>query len=189
VRGLSSNLSLERSVPFAAGRARCASDMMHNRHGIVRPQMKFCVTSVANDETASLLRDQTADLDALLNSVLGEWQFGDGIDQLTLVIVSVDDDPQENTRWAVPHNKLGAFTHHISGQRVRFLSLSALVPPNELLRSTSAASSALIRHAVLGKLSARPERLPSGYNFQDLAAAVASILAATTDGTGPGAVA
>jgi hypothetical protein len=35
---MGSNRSLERSVLFAAGRARCASDMMHTRHGNVRPR-------------------------------------------------------------------------------------------------------------------------------------------------------
>jgi len=151
--------------------------------------MKFVVTSVASDETAALLRDQTASVDALLNSVLGKWEFGDGIDQLSLVIVSVDDDPKENGKWVAPHNKLGSLSHPISGERIRFLSLAAPIPPSKLLSSTPSAGTALVREALLVTLASRPERLPRGYKFQDLATAVVSVLSATAEGVGPGAVA
>ena len=139
--------------------------------------MKFVVTSVASDESAEALRVHTAALDALLNVAVRGVDFSSAIDQVTLVVVAVDDNPSENAAWAKQHDRLGAFTHPISNERIRYLSISAQVSPSRIASATPEAALAQISRALETALGMRPKRLPRGFPFQLLTHVVSAALA------------
>jgi hypothetical protein len=138
--------------------------------------MKFCVTSVACEETADILRKLTAELELVLTENLRRDSFDDGIDQLTLVVVSVDDDSDENAAWATPHRKLGSFRHMLTGQRIRFLSLAAEISPRALSELAVEERLGYVAVALSSQFGARPKRLPRGFGFLRLATAVCTAL-------------
>lgn len=85
--------------------------------------MRFRVTSVTDEEVAALLRDVTVCLEDTLNNLLGDRDFGNSIDQLTLVVVSVYDDEAGNSKWLKAHNRLGSFKDFVTSERKRYLSI------------------------------------------------------------------
>jgi len=46
------------------------------------------------------------------------------LDQLSIVIVSVSDDSQENEQWAKGHRKLATARHPVTGMEIRYLSVA-----------------------------------------------------------------
>ena len=145
--------------------------------------MRFLVTSAACEETALVLRELASQVESLLRPFVGDQDFGGSIDQITFVLVSVDDNPVQNAAWAKANDKLGSYSHVASGDRVRYLSLAVQLPPQQLLATPSRKRPVLIREALAARLAARPHRLPRGFRYQDFAAAVLPALAQ------PGAVA
>jgi hypothetical protein len=160
--------------------------MMHRRQGntavvrplnsVVRPQMNFRVTSVTSEETAVLLRAITTNIEQVLTANLAGDSFGVGIDQLTLVVVSVDNDPVANEAWAKPYRKLGSYRHMVTSERIRFLSLAAEVSPSDLVALPDSQRHQFVAELLSSQFSTRPKRLPRGFEFPGLATAVCSAL-------------
>jgi hypothetical protein len=143
---------------------------------IVRPQMNFRVASVTSEETAALLRAVTTHIEQVLTANLTGDSFGEGIDQLSLVVVSVDEDPAANEAWAKPHRKLGSYKHMITSDRVRVLSLAAAVSPSKLVSLPESKRRQFVAELLSNEFGARPKRLPRGFDFPGLATAVCSAL-------------
>jgi hypothetical protein len=139
--------------------------------------VNFVVTSVASEASAEALRTHSVALDALLNAAAGGTYLCGGIDQITLVLVSVDDEATQNAAWARKHDRLGSFIHPISGERLRYLSISAQVPPSRIVSATPEVALAHVCRALETALAVRPRRLPRGFPFSELAHVVSVAIA------------
>lgn len=142
----------------------------------VRLFMRFRVTSVTDEEVSTLLRDVTVRLEDILNSLLGDGDFGDAIDQLTLVVVSVDDDEVENSKWLKAHNRLGSYKDFVTSEPKKYLSLGVSIAPSQLLKLEEQQGLSLVSKEFTYKLGVRPARLPRGLDFQRLSSAVQATL-------------
>ena len=140
--------------------------------------MKFRITSVADESCGAKINDVTVKLEDWLNAVIGDADFGATLDQFMVVVVAVDDDPERNGRFAKPWNKLSNILNPFTGQRVRSLCLSVEIHPSNATESTFEDLLSRISQAVEDKLSCRPKRLPSGFDFQRASRAVSVALEA-----------
>lgn len=115
-------------------------------------------------------------LEDWLNAALSDGEFGPGLDQLTLFVVSVDDEAEENDRWAEPRNRFGGVTHPTTGVRIRDLSLAVSIPPAELLALDFGQAMRTISAALQRKVLERPRRVPEGFEYERWAKATAAVL-------------
>jgi len=140
--------------------------------------MKFRVTSVADESCGTKINDVTVKLEDWLNAVVADADFGASLDQFMIVVVAVDDDPDNNGRFAGPWNKLSNTLNPFTGLKVKSLSLSVEINPSIATESTFQDLLRHITQAVQRKLSCRPKRLPSGFDFPRVSRAVSVALEA-----------
>ena len=140
--------------------------------------MKFRVTSVADESCGARINVATVKLEDWLNATIADSDFGASLDQFMIVVVAVDDDPECNARFAKPWNKLSSTLNPYTGQKVKSLSFSIEVPPSNATEATYEELLSQIAEAVKHKLSIRPQRLPSGFDFQRASRAVSVALEA-----------
>ena len=140
--------------------------------------MNFRVTSVACEETAAPMRAITAKLEDWLNAALGNADFGSGVDQFAIVIISVSDESSDNERYVKVHSKLGNYKSITGLSATSYLSVAVEVPPASVAEATFEGLLAVASQAAIKQLSLRPKRLPRGYDYPRLSAAVTVALQA-----------
>lgn len=138
--------------------------------------MHFRVTSVSNKDVSALVREVTVRLEDALNNLLGDGNFGETIDQLVLVVVSVDDNEAENHRWLKGHNRLGSYKDLKTSQPKRYLSVGISMLPAKLTHIEEHKALRMISKAFSSQLEIRPSRLPRGLDFPRLSKAVRATL-------------
>jgi len=140
--------------------------------------MLFRVTSVACEDVAAPLRETGSRLEGWLAATLADGDFGTGIDQFSIMIVSVSDDQSEDARWLSDGNKLGSFKTWPEGSRQRYLSVAVWVEPSKIAAAPLETQLSLVCAAIVDRLATRPARLPKGLDFVRLAKAVCVALKA-----------
>lgn len=138
--------------------------------------MRFRVTSVAAEETGALLREATVTVEDWLNASLGDGRFGESVDQFTIVAISVDEEPEENSRWSNAHNKTGKFTNRFTGEQVRYVSSAVLLPPSSVMSKAPRALLSYLCLTAIERLKSRPKRVPKGFDYASCATAVSKAL-------------
>ena len=104
------------------------------------------------------------------------WSSAQAIDQFTMVLVSVYDDPNANEKWCQGHRKLASAKHPFTGESTRYLSVAVPVAPAEVVAATPSELQRLVAAAIERALAARPSRLPKGLDYAALRTAVGSVL-------------
>lgn len=97
--------------------------------------MDVRVTSVSDEASAEILRTATLSLEKLLSAKLSSKDYGGGIQQIMIVVVSVDSDPTENARFSAAHNKRGSYTSLRTGSRISYLSIACPIDPVVVISS------------------------------------------------------
>lgn len=138
--------------------------------------MRYRATSIAASEVGLLVGSVTVQLEDWLNAALPDGEFGPGLDQLTMFVVSVYDEAVENERWAEPRNRLGGFTDPITGKKCRNLSLAVSIAPAELLALDFEPAMRTIGAALQRKVLERPKRVPKGFEYERWARAASAVL-------------
>jgi hypothetical protein len=138
--------------------------------------MRFRVTSVVSEDTGALLNEVTVRVEDWLNASLGDGNFGDSVDQFTIVAISVDDNAEENLRWAKTHNKTGKYKNPFTGEHVRFISSAVLLAPSTVIPKAPAALLSYFCASTIERLESRPERVPKGFDYERCRAAVSKAL-------------
>jgi len=131
--------------------------------------MRFRVTSVTSTEAGERVNAVTTRIEDWLNSALGDGDFGGHLDQVTFVVVAVDDDPGENAKFG--GDRLVTLRSPISGDRTRNLRFSLLASPSEVLALSEPALFAKVAELAIDKLARRPKRLPRGFDYSRCATA------------------
>jgi hypothetical protein len=144
----------------------------------VRPKMQFRVTSVAAEESAPALREATVKLERWLNASLHDGEFGEGLDQFSIVVISVEDDPSQNESWLKAQEKSGKAMQPFTGEPIRYLSVAVEVLPHEVRTKGPRELLVLVSARAKDRLATRPKRVPRGVDYARLSAAVGAALAA-----------
>lgn len=121
------------------------------------------------------MRDVTVRVEDWLNISLGDGDFGVGVDQFTIVAISVDDDPDENSRWAKAHDKTGKF--RITGESVSYISVSVTISPEIVIASQPIELLARFCTSTIYRLENRPARVPKDFDYVRCAQAISKALA------------
>lgn len=140
--------------------------------------MRFRVTAVTCEETTGPLISASVKIEDWLNAALGDGNFGEGVDQFTLVIISVDESAEENSRWANSHNKIGQVIHPFTGEKIRTISSAGLLSPSLISGQDPAAVLSCVTEGIVGRLASHPKRIPKGFDYDRCALAVSKSLAA-----------
>jgi hypothetical protein len=138
--------------------------------------MRFRVTSITSEQSGDAIAAVTVTLEKWLNGALADGAFGGTLEQLTFVVVSVDDDVLENERWVKTHEKLATHHHPITGETTRYLSLAVQLAPSLVANSQYRILLAEVSQRAIERLSVRPKRVPRGFDFARCAAAVSATL-------------
>jgi hypothetical protein len=138
--------------------------------------MRFRITSVTSEETGALFREITVKFEDWLNAALGDSEFGEGVDQFTIIFISVDDQKDQNTRWASAHNKLGKYKDRFSGESVRYLSVAVEILPSEILGKSPLEYFSCAAVAAINCLKIRHKRIPKGFDYLRCATSISKAL-------------
>jgi len=138
--------------------------------------MRFRVTSVASKETGALLNEATVMVEDWLNASLSDGNFGEGVDQFTIVAISVDEEAEENIRWSNAHNKTGRFKNPFTGEHVRYVSSSVLLQPSSVISKAPHALLSYFCSATIERLKSLPKRVPKGFEYVRCTTAVSKAL-------------
>ncbi len=138
--------------------------------------MRFHVTSITATEVAPCVRDVTVKLRELLNAAMSDGDFGGHLDQVTMVIVSVDDEPEQNERWAKSHRGLGRPKNPFTAETYTELSFAVTISPSKfdgtnLEKALRVASSAFVQ-----TILKRPKRVPKGFDYERFAKGLGAAL-------------
>lgn len=143
---------------------------------LVRPLMRFRVTSVASKETGALLNEASVKVEDWLNVSLSDGKFGEGVDQFTIVAISVNEEAEENIRWSNTHNKTGRFKNPFTREHLRYVSSAVLLPPSSVISKAPHALLSYFCSATIERLKSPPKRVPKGFEYERCALSVSKAL-------------
>jgi hypothetical protein len=138
--------------------------------------MRFRVTSVAGSDEGARLNEATVKLEDQRNAELGAQEFGSNISQLTLVVVAVYDEPEQNEHWCKAHRKLATAKHPITGEATRYLSIAVPLVPKQVMAANGTALEGLVARAAARAVATRPNRVPASLDFTRLSRTVEASL-------------
>ena len=130
--------------------------------------MKFRIASITDAEIGSRVSEATAHIEDWLNASLSDGDFGRAPEQFAIFVVAVDDDLEENERWALPRDSLGRTC----------LSRGVAISPARFEAGSVGEWAGVIASAIREKLATRPKRVPKGFEYERCAAAVSAALSA-----------
>lgn len=111
-----------------------------------------------------------------LNTALGGVDFGSRIDMFAIVIVSVDDDADENERFAKGQRRLATARTPFTGEPVHYLSVAVTISPLSLAQHDDLALPGYIASQIAAVLAVRPGRIPRGLDYPRLSISVSAAL-------------
>jgi hypothetical protein len=85
-----------------------------------------------------------------------------GIAQLTAVLVAMESDETENTRYRQRYEKVGRFP----GTDLRYLMVSVGATPEELLAMTGPQLACTFASRLKARLETKPKRLPRAFDYE-----------------------
>ena len=95
--------------------------------------MKLRVTSITASEVGSIVSKVTVLLEDKFNSFFESKSYGYSIDQFTIIVISVDDDPLENSKYFCEKYRRNSYKDYFSDEKIHYLEVGILIPPNDLL--------------------------------------------------------
>ncbi|MCP5209284.1 MAG: hypothetical protein H7A01_19000 [Hahellaceae bacterium] len=114
------------------------------------------------------------------NGMLANGEFGNELDQFTMVVISVDNDQTENERWLKPHNKLSTFKNPVTQQKVKSLSVAVCMPPKHIECLSFEELVSFFSEEFIKRLEIKPNRLPKGLDYLRLTKAIKLVLCTLT---------
>ena len=130
--------------------------------------MEFRVTCVILEDCVESIGAGCLKVEDWLAASLGDGSFGSGLDQVCFFVVATEDDPEENAARAEKFDKLGKYTGTIDSLPVCHLSFGLSIPYNIAVSLAPEHAAETIAALVFQKVSARPKRLPKGFDFNRL---------------------
>jgi hypothetical protein len=142
--------------------------------------VRIRVTCITAEEVGSLVGEVALKFQDWLGAALSDGEFGGRLDQVTMFIVSVDDDVGENARWTRPRNGLGRVKNPFTGETFSNLSLAVAIPPSKFAQTTLKEALAVASSAFSERILERPRRVPKGFEYERFAKGLSTALGAYT---------
>ncbi len=121
--------------------------------------------------------DVTVRVEDWLNASLGDGDFGGKVDQITIIVIAVDDDASENSLWEKANNKVGRFKNPFTGERVSHISAAIAISPAKVLACEPTELLSVFCVSATNRLSVRPPRIPKGFDYERFHIAISKALA------------
>jgi hypothetical protein len=140
--------------------------------------MKIRVTSVSNKDVTDFILsiDFTVKLEDGLKPSFESKVFGSGIDQFTIVLVSVDSDPQKNKRFIDDHQKVGYYKDHLTKERVNYLSIAVPMNPEEVLKMDESTLRKEFIRTLYSRLENQGLKIPKKFDYLTFLAYLKEVL-------------
>lgn len=133
-------------------------------------------TCDTSPEVGSLLGRATIELQEALTPLFRERSYGGGVDQLVVMVVSVDSDPSENIKICERHNKVGSYKHPITSERVKYIGLALSFDPASIEGETDDQVRRLLCTALIGRLQEPGLKIPKAFDYERFSDDVSSAL-------------
>jgi len=115
--------------------------------------MKVRVTSIAWAEVSELVRSVGVAIERALTAPFLDVSFGGDIDQLSIIIVSISSDVDENTKVCKGYDKVSRDRHPFSGELIKSIGFAVPIDPDILITMTSRDLIEMICTTVIEKLT------------------------------------
>lgn len=132
--------------------------------------MKLRVTSITASKVGELINSVTTRLEDRLRPVVEPNDYGGGIDQLAVFVVSVDSDPLENERYCIANNRASLYKDLLTSKMVKFVGIAIPVDPDTVLVSRQAELMKHLEGLLLGELESPAYAMPKKFDRQRLLA-------------------
>lgn len=127
--------------------------------------MDIKITSVASDETIGPLNQFFTKLEDALNGYFRDKVYV-GIDLFIIVIVSVDEDEENNLKWGKKHNASGSFINPFSKERTKYFSVAVHYPVEAVLQQDESQLRIGLCDAIAARLASTEVKVPKGFDLQ-----------------------
>ncbi|WP_426117470.1 hypothetical protein [Massilia sp. PWRC2] len=126
--------------------------------------MHIKITSIATEEVGSVLGRVSVAMEDALNPLFERESYGD-IEQFMLVIVAVDSDVAENSRFVAAHNKIRNFRHPATLARFKSMSFSLSFDPVYIESKSESQIRRLVSTGLLAKLDNPGLKIPVKFDY------------------------
>jgi hypothetical protein len=139
--------------------------------------MKLRITSVVAPEVRELVSSITIPLEDQLRPIIEARDYGGGIRQFVIFIVSVDADTIENERYCQANNRAGRYKDLSTEEMVKFVGLAVPVNPQLVLSSSKEELLKEMKKLIFYELESPKYKMPEKFDMNkfisDLRAALA----------------
>lgn len=126
--------------------------------------MHIKITSIATAEVGPLLGRVSVAMEDALNPLFERESYSD-IEQFMLVIVAVDSDVNENSRFVAAHNKIRNFRNPATLARFKSMSFSLSFDPAYIESKSESQMRRLVSLGLLAKLDNPGMKIPVKFNY------------------------
>lgn len=131
--------------------------------------MHIKITSVAKEEVGPVLGRVAVAMEDALNPLFERKSYGD-IDQFMAVVVAVDSDVLENSRFAAAYSKIGSFKQPLTLARIKSISFSLPLDSVYLESLTESQIRQLICVALSVRLDNSGLKISTKFDYEEFAA-------------------
>lgn len=139
--------------------------------------MNVRVTSISWREVGDSIRSVTADLEKALSGLFKDLSFGAGVDQLTIVVISVSSEDSENDKLCRGYNKIGRLQNPVTKKSTK--SIGVAIPLNSCVISKISRSELrkLLCESVLHKVANPDLRVPKDFDYKEFSERLSTAIA------------
>ena len=108
-------------------------------------------------------------LENWFNKSLTDGEFGSNLDQISFMVIALEEDPEQNVRRSLGWDKLATYKHPISSMPFRVLSFGISLPYNLAASLSTEQARSEIARLIATKVAVQPKRIPKGLDYPKLA--------------------
>lgn len=128
--------------------------------------MKIRVTDISWPDVSAKIWEITTGMQNALSDLFEGVSFGAGIDQLTIVIISVSSEDAENQRLCKSYNKVVKLRNPISKEQVKVIGFGIPLNSNEAEKMEVPELRKFVCGSVLGKIMNPDFKMPRAFDYR-----------------------
>lgn len=138
--------------------------------------MKIRITSIAWQGLSDSIGSITVEMEDALSKLFKGLSFGAGIDQLTVVIVSVSSEDSENDRISEGYNKIRRLRHPVTHEQIKSIGLGIPFNYNVVSEMSRSDLRKVICCSVLRKIAKPDIKIPRGFNYEEFSERISAAI-------------
>ncbi|HYE71114.1 MAG TPA: hypothetical protein VD932_06295 [Aquabacterium sp.] len=124
--------------------------------------------SITATEVGEQVNSVAIALEDRLRPALASKNYGGGVEQFVVFIVSVDAHPLENERYCIANNRAGRYKDMMTGRMVSFVGIAVPVNPEAVRGSSSEGLDRHLHDLLLKELGSPAYAMPKAFDRQRL---------------------